>query len=217
MESIRVDWYRRTRQPNSTFLSDPNAGDSFPNCSQILSVRTVATQYGDTEVSRAAVTMSTSQHSKTAPNAWRGVAPFHEPRSSGSLEVTASSLGRPPPVVAAPRGATRSTESIIGRTTPDAAANILQFLLPRFYFLQRDLGLGRSILVDSKKAARQLTKQKADDDSPAPPRVQHCHPNPPQPPPPPPPSGDEMLNAPCRHSPRWGKYQVLVIRCLNLP
>lgn len=36
MESIRVDWYRRKhRQPfhsNSTFLSDPNAGDSFPNC-----------------------------------------------------------------------------------------------------------------------------------------------------------------------------------------
>lgn len=42
MESIRGDWYRRKSDSpfiqNSTFLSDPSAGDSFPNCScsQIL-------------------------------------------------------------------------------------------------------------------------------------------------------------------------------------
>ncbi|KAK0741032.1 hypothetical protein B0T18DRAFT_419291 [Schizothecium vesticola] len=46
--------------------------------------------------------------------------------------------------------------------------------------------------------ARQLTKQKlTTTHSPAPPRVQHCHPNAPAPP-----SGGEVLNAPYRHSPR---------------
>lgn len=107
-----------------------------------------------------AVIMSTSasQDSRlSASDAWRGS--FPRTRSLGrpaSLEVTASSLrrGRCCRGAKEARGATRSTDSMIGRTAPAA----IQILHGPVFSLPPRSQDSEEVLVANK--ARQLTKQK---------------------------------------------------------
>lgn len=155
MESIRGDWYRRKSDSpfiqNSTFLSDPSAGDSFPNCScsQILgSDRGKAIwRYGGKPGGRHNVDFDVQISWEARISGSDGIFPEEAAACRGGAKRT-----------------TRSTESIIGRTTPEAAIQHLAVFLPRFLRSRTR----ESILADSSKAMA-IDKAKADDDSTAPP------------------------------------------------